>query len=188
MVNSHCQYLPKLHWVLLNEVSSLYWSEAQNSIHKRKVEVSFLMHSHHLLWAFVNDPSANTVLPNRYFLSRNEKFTWKVLKTQHCFLKMSNWFEEMWSSLVEWLQSLFWSQEMELTLVGLQYSGKTTLVNVISVCTWLWLTLRWRGGVFMNAWDGAPIANNFVFCVLSSATRPKSAPSSNPSRRLHPHD
>lgn len=38
-----------------------------------------------------------------------------------------------WSSFVDWLRSLFWSQEMELTLVGLQNSGKSTLVNVITV-------------------------------------------------------
>mmetsp|Transcript_661 Transcript_661/g.1733 ORF Transcript_661/g.1733 Transcript_661/m.1733 type:complete len:191 (+) Transcript_661:137-709(+) len=36
------------------------------------------------------------------------------------------------NSMLEWLQSLFWKQEMELTLVGLQNSGKTTLVHVIS--------------------------------------------------------
>ncbi|PVU90780.1 hypothetical protein BB561_004719 [Smittium simulii] len=35
-------------------------------------------------------------------------------------------------SLLEWLRSLFWKEEMELTLVGLQNSGKTTLVNVIA--------------------------------------------------------
>ncbi|KAG8464936.1 hypothetical protein KFE25_012299 [Diacronema lutheri] len=35
-------------------------------------------------------------------------------------------------SLLEWLRSLFFKQEMELTLVGLQNSGKTTLVNVIA--------------------------------------------------------
>lgn len=35
--------------------------------------------------------------------------------------------------LLEWLRSLFWKEEMELTLVGLQYSGKTTFVNVIAV-------------------------------------------------------
>ncbi|XP_061688103.1 ADP-ribosylation factor-like 8Bb isoform X1 [Syngnathoides biaculeatus] len=29
-------------------------------------------------------------------------------------------------------RSLFWKEEMELTLVGLQYSGKTTFVNVIA--------------------------------------------------------
>ena len=29
--------------------------------------------------------------------------------------------------------SLFWKEEMEITLVGLQMSGKTTFVNVISV-------------------------------------------------------
>ena len=30
------------------------------------------------------------------------------------------------------MHSLFWKQEMELTLVGLQAAGKTTLLNVIS--------------------------------------------------------
>ena len=29
--------------------------------------------------------------------------------------------------------SLFWKQEMEITLVGLQNAGKSTLVNVIAV-------------------------------------------------------
>ncbi len=33
---------------------------------------------------------------------------------------------------LEWLRSMFFKQEMELTLVGLQNSGKTTLVNVIA--------------------------------------------------------
>ncbi|OQR69431.1 ADP-ribosylation factor protein 8B-A-like [Tropilaelaps mercedesae] len=36
------------------------------------------------------------------------------------------------SKLLDWIKSLFWKEEMELTLVGLQYSGKTTFVNVIS--------------------------------------------------------
>lgn len=35
--------------------------------------------------------------------------------------------------LLEWFKSIFWKEEMELTLVGLQYSGKTTFVNVIAV-------------------------------------------------------
>lgn len=34
---------------------------------------------------------------------------------------------------VDWFRSLFWKEEMELTLVGLQNSGKTTFVNVIAV-------------------------------------------------------
>ncbi|XP_056323877.1 ADP-ribosylation factor-like protein 8B [Danio aesculapii] len=34
--------------------------------------------------------------------------------------------------LLDWIRSLFWKEEMELTLVGLQYSGKTTFVNVIA--------------------------------------------------------
>jgi len=43
---------------------------------------------------------------------------------------------------VEWVKSLFWKEEMELTLVGLQNSGKTTFVNVIGVsvlvASYLW--------------------------------------------------
>ncbi|XP_034442523.1 ADP-ribosylation factor-like 8Bb [Hippoglossus hippoglossus] len=34
--------------------------------------------------------------------------------------------------LLDWFRALFWKEEMELTLVGLQYSGKTTFVNVIA--------------------------------------------------------
>lgn len=41
---------------------------------------------------------------------------------------MFNWLNSFWS----WLQSLFWQQEMELTLVGLQNAGKTTLVNCLT--------------------------------------------------------
>jgi len=54
--------------------------------------------------------------------------------------------KRFFSKIAEWLRryvflghqkiyvrSLFWKEEMELTLVGLQNSGKTTLVNVIAV-------------------------------------------------------
>jgi len=34
--------------------------------------------------------------------------------------------------VANWFRNLFWKQEMELTLVGLQNSGKTTLVNVFA--------------------------------------------------------
>ncbi len=43
-----------------------------------------------------------------------------------------SFFGRLIDSFVEWVRSLFWKQEMELTLVGLQASGKTTLVNLIS--------------------------------------------------------
>ncbi|XP_067934375.1 ADP-ribosylation factor-like protein 8B-A [Watersipora subatra] len=33
---------------------------------------------------------------------------------------------------LDWIKSLFWKEEMELTLVGLQFSGKTTFVGVIA--------------------------------------------------------
>jgi signal recognition particle GTPase len=39
----------------------------------------------------------------------------------------------MINKLLDWIRSLFWKEEMELTLVGLQGSGKTTFVNVIAV-------------------------------------------------------
>ncbi|RDD47094.1 ADP-ribosylation factor-like protein 8B-A [Trichoplax sp. H2] len=34
--------------------------------------------------------------------------------------------------LLDWFRSLFWKEEMEITLVGLHCSGKTTFVNVIA--------------------------------------------------------
>jgi len=41
-------------------------------------------------------------------------------------------FKAFFDSIIEFFRNLFWKQEMELTLVGLQNSGKTTLVNVIA--------------------------------------------------------
>ena len=59
-----------------------------------------------------------------------------VLKTDDIWLKISTDFEKMlafFQRILDWFKSLFWKEEMELTLVGLQYSGKTTFVNVIAV-------------------------------------------------------
>lgn len=39
---------------------------------------------------------------------------------------------EWFYSFLDWLRSLFFREEMEVTLVGLQNSGKTTLVNVLA--------------------------------------------------------
>jgi len=43
-----------------------------------------------------------------------------------------SFFSSIVDGFLNWIRSLFWKQEMELTLVGLQSSGKSTLVNVIS--------------------------------------------------------
>ena len=40
---------------------------------------------------------------------------------------------KMVEDFMEWIRSMFWSKEMELTMLGLQGAGKTTLVNVIAV-------------------------------------------------------
>jgi len=46
---------------------------------------------------------------------------------------MSSWGFQAWvDGILNYLRSLFFKQEMELTLVGLQNSGKTTLVNVVA--------------------------------------------------------
>lgn len=34
--------------------------------------------------------------------------------------------------ILDWFKGLFWREEMELTLIGLQNSGKTTFVNLIA--------------------------------------------------------
>ncbi|KAA8545770.1 hypothetical protein F0562_020779 [Nyssa sinensis] len=38
----------------------------------------------------------------------------------------------LWETFLNWLRSLFFKQEMELSLIGLQNAGKTSLVNVIA--------------------------------------------------------
>jgi len=40
---------------------------------------------------------------------------------------------EFIQSIIDWFKGLFWNEEMEITLVGLQNSGKSTFVSVISV-------------------------------------------------------
>ena len=38
----------------------------------------------------------------------------------------------LFKKFTDWVKSLFWKQEMEITLVGLQSAGKTTLLTAIS--------------------------------------------------------
>ncbi|KAJ9682651.1 hypothetical protein PVL29_018550 [Vitis rotundifolia] len=38
----------------------------------------------------------------------------------------------LWDSIFDWLRSLFYKQEMELSLIGLQNAGKTSLLNAIA--------------------------------------------------------
>ena len=65
-------------------------------------------------------------------------------------------------SLMDWIKSLFWKQELELTLVGLQNAGKTTLVNTISfgqmnedTIPTIGFNMRKvsKGGVEIKLWD-----------------------------------
>ncbi|KAJ3115335.1 ADP-ribosylation factor-like protein 8B [Phlyctochytrium bullatum] len=65
-------------------------------------------------------------------------------------------------AILNWLRSLFFKQEMELTLVGLQNSGKTSLVNVIAngqfsedMIPTVGFNMRkvTKGAVVMKLWD-----------------------------------
>uniref|UniRef100_A0A0E0CR31 Uncharacterized protein n=2 Tax=Oryza meridionalis TaxID=40149 RepID=A0A0E0CR31_9ORYZ len=57
----------------------------------------------------------------------------------------------LWDSLLNWLRSLFFKQEMELSLVGLQNAGKTSLVNAVAVG----FNMRkvTKGNVTIKLWD-----------------------------------
>ncbi|EDW43073.1 GM23705 [Drosophila sechellia] len=64
--------------------------------------------------------------------------------------------------ILEWFKSIFWKEEMELTLVGLQFSGKTTFVNVIAsgqfaedMIPTVGFNMRkiTRGNVTIKVWD-----------------------------------
>ena len=82
-----------------------------------------------------------------------------LLHSIHSYFQFQMWpFDE----LLEWLRSLFWKQEMELTLVGLQNSGKTTIVNVLAngqyqedMIPTVGFNMRkvTKGSVVMKLWD-----------------------------------
>jgi ADP-ribosylation factor-like protein 8 len=40
--------------------------------------------------------------------------------------------ESFWDKLLNWVRSLFFNKELELSIVGLQNAGKTTFVNVLA--------------------------------------------------------
>jgi ADP-ribosylation factor-like protein 8 len=71
-------------------------------------------------------------------------------------------FSQLWQSILEWLQSIFFQQEMELTVLGLQNAGKTTLVNLLSTGDFtddriptVGFNVRrvQKGGVTLKIWD-----------------------------------
>ncbi|KAI1305153.1 ADP-ribosylation factor-like protein 8B-A [Mortierella claussenii] len=70
--------------------------------------------------------------------------------------------ESMFHAFLEWLKSLFYKTEMELTLVGLQNSGKTSLINIIAsgyfaedMIPTVGFNMRkvTKGSVTMKLWD-----------------------------------
>ncbi|KAL1413371.1 hypothetical protein Q8F55_001131 [Vanrija albida] len=70
----------------------------------------------------------------------------------------------LFSSLFDWLGSLFFAKHVEITIVGLQASGKTSLVNVLGSGQWseevvptVAFNLRQvrKGNVTMKVWDVA---------------------------------
>ena len=65
---------------------------------------------------------------------------------------------QFFQRILDWFKSLFWKEEMELTLVGLQYSGKTTFVNVIAVG----VIFRFLTGVIHSCFKLLPDGSNFL--------------------------
>ncbi|KAL3721947.1 hypothetical protein ACJRO7_034316 [Eucalyptus globulus] len=63
----------------------------------------------------------------------------------------------LWEAFLNWLRSLFFKQEMELSLIGLQNAGKTSLVNVIAVSKLICVGFNMRkvtkGNVTIKLWD-----------------------------------
>lgn len=67
-----------------------------------------------------------------------------------------------WQSILDWLRSLFFTKEMELSLIGLQNAGKTSLVNALSngsfqedMIPTVGFNMRKvsKGGVTIKMWD-----------------------------------
>ena len=71
---------------------------------------------------------------------------------------MASWFKR----LIDWLKDLFWKKELEMSVVGLQNAGKTTLINLLATGEFdsdtiptIGLNLRQvkKGSVSMKVWD-----------------------------------
>ncbi|KAK9803668.1 hypothetical protein WJX72_009992 [[Myrmecia] bisecta] len=71
---------------------------------------------------------------------------------------MASW----WERFLDWLRSLFFKKEMELSLIGLQNAGKTSLVNVVATGAFhedmiptVGFNMRkvTRGSVTIKLWD-----------------------------------
>lgn len=57
----------------------------------------------------------------------------------------------IWFSIFHY--SLFFKQEMELSLIGLQNAGKTSLVNVIAVCSYaFFFFIQWSFTYLRQSW------------------------------------
>ncbi|KAJ7376568.1 ADP-ribosylation factor-like protein 8B [Desmophyllum pertusum] len=74
------------------------------------------------------DSSRHLVSCDKITNKKKTSFCWRFVFVHVDFAKMLAFFR----GILDWIKSLFWKEEMELTLVGLQYSGKTTFVNVIA--------------------------------------------------------
>ncbi|KIO29687.1 hypothetical protein M407DRAFT_70027 [Tulasnella calospora MUT 4182] len=68
------------------------------------------------------------------------------------------------SSVFAWIQGLFWSKHAEISVVGLQASGKTSFVNILGNGEWseevvptVAFNLRKvrRGNITVKVWDVA---------------------------------
>lgn len=68
----------------------------------------------------------------------------------------------LWTRFYEWLLSTFWAKNMDVTIVGLQNSGKTTLLTVLAgekftedTIPTVGFSLREikKGGVNLKCWD-----------------------------------
>ena len=64
--------------------------------------------------------------------------------------------------LVDWVRALFWNKEIEISIVGLQNAGKTTLVNTLATGKFDQDTIPTigfnhrqlkKGNVSMKMWD-----------------------------------
>ncbi|KAI4896135.1 hypothetical protein NFI96_022088, partial [Prochilodus magdalenae] len=77
--------------------------------------------------------------------------------------------------LLDWFRSLFWKEEMELTLVGLQYSGKTTFVNVIALpllsFSPAWTPWAWPLGLVTPGTDGLRDSSRCVRTLMRDKPR-----------------
>lgn len=120
--------------------------------------------------------SGHTILTSCFFSQRHLRSLENPIFCKNTAQTHSPRMLALINRILDWFKSIFWKEEMELTLVGLQFSGKTTFVNVIAVsifilfgcvCARIFASVLGRGAV-TEGWSPSESRGDRVWLLYVS--------------------